>query len=140
MHAERYHVSSETVERVRATRAAGGRVVAVGTTVVRTLESVVAEDGEVRAGEGSTELFITSPERRVADVRRELRERHIRHVPVVNAEGRNGDVRLTILAIPRKRQNEVLEAIKTLNPSAFVTVDDVSANTVQLMKSSRMRK
>ena len=59
---------------------------------------------------------------------------------VLNAEGRDGDVRLTLLAIPRKRQSEVLEVIKSLNPHAFVTVDDISANTVQLMKSSRMRK
>jgi len=59
MHAERYHVSSDTAAAVRAARAAGGRVVAVGTTVVRTLESVVDDRGEVRAGEGRTELFIT---------------------------------------------------------------------------------
>jgi len=59
---------------------------------------------------------------------------------VVNAEGRDGDVRLTILAIPRKRHSEVLGIIKTLNPHAFVTVDDISANTVQAMKASRIRK
>ena len=59
MHAERYHVSSATADAVRAARQAGGRVVAVGTTVVRTLESVAGDAGELRAEEGRTELFIT---------------------------------------------------------------------------------
>lgn len=59
---------------------------------------------------------------------------------VVNAEGRDGEVRLTILAIPRRRQNEVLEIIKSLNPEAFVTIDDVSANSAHLMRSARIRK
>lgn len=59
---------------------------------------------------------------------------------VVNAEGRDGDVRLTILAIPRRRQAEVMDLIKSSNPEAFVTVDDVSANSAQLMKSNRIRK
>ncbi len=59
MHAERYHVPVETAAAVRSARASGGRVVAVGTTVVRTLESVAGEGGEVTAGEGRTELFIT---------------------------------------------------------------------------------
>jgi uncharacterized protein YebE (UPF0316 family) len=58
----------------------------------------------------------------------------------LNAEGRDGDVRLTILAIPRRRQNEVMDIIKTTNPMAFVTVDDVSANTVQAIKANRIRK
>jgi S-adenosylmethionine:tRNA ribosyltransferase-isomerase len=58
MHSERYSVSAETVAAVEQCRRAGGRVVAVGTTVVRALESV-ALDGELRAGSGETELFIT---------------------------------------------------------------------------------
>jgi len=58
MHEERYHVPAETVEAVRAARAAGGRVVAVGTTVVRTLESATGEDGQLRAGSGATSIFI----------------------------------------------------------------------------------
>jgi S-adenosylmethionine:tRNA ribosyltransferase-isomerase len=59
MDAERYVISSETAQAIRRTQERGGRVVAVGTTVVRTLESAAAVDGEVRAGSGSTRLFIT---------------------------------------------------------------------------------
>lgn len=58
MHAERYRVTSELVAAVEATRARGGRVVAVGTTVVRALESA-AVDGTLAAGAGETRLFIT---------------------------------------------------------------------------------
>jgi S-adenosylmethionine:tRNA ribosyltransferase-isomerase len=58
MHAERYTVSPALVEAVAATRARGGRVVAVGTTVARALESSAAA-GELAAGSGDTRLFIT---------------------------------------------------------------------------------
>lgn len=58
MDSERYEVGEETAEAIRRARAEGRRVVAVGTTVVRTLESA-ARDGEIRAGSGATELFIT---------------------------------------------------------------------------------
>jgi S-adenosylmethionine:tRNA ribosyltransferase-isomerase len=58
MDRERYEVSEEAAETIRRTRKNGGRIVAVGTTVVRTLESAASE-GEVRPGGGSTELFIT---------------------------------------------------------------------------------
>lgn len=61
---ERYRVSSETAAAVNHARAGGGRVVAVGTTVVRALESVAAPDGIVSAGEGWTDVVIT-PERGV---------------------------------------------------------------------------
>jgi S-adenosylmethionine:tRNA ribosyltransferase-isomerase len=57
MLAERYRVPPETAAAVAATRARKGRVVAVGTTTVRALESAV-EGGEVRAGEGEATLFI----------------------------------------------------------------------------------
>ena len=59
MDSERYHLSEEAAQAIRRTRERGGRVVAVGTTVVRTLESLAAEDGSLEPGEGSTELFIT---------------------------------------------------------------------------------
>jgi S-adenosylmethionine:tRNA ribosyltransferase-isomerase len=58
MHKEWYEVSPELVAQVKATKARGGRVVAVGTTVVRSLESA-ARSGELRAGHGDTDLFIT---------------------------------------------------------------------------------
>ena len=61
---ERYRVSSETATAVNHARASGGRVVAVGTTVVRALETVTASDGTVSAGEGWTDVVI-APERGV---------------------------------------------------------------------------
>jgi len=59
MHAERYAVSDALVADVEATRARGGRVVAVGTTVVRALEGAVAEAGALVPTTGETRLFIT---------------------------------------------------------------------------------
>jgi S-adenosylmethionine:tRNA ribosyltransferase-isomerase len=54
---ERYELPAATVARIEATRASGGRVVAVGTTTVRTLESAAAA-GALRAGAGEAALFI----------------------------------------------------------------------------------
>ncbi len=56
---EPYQVPAVTARLVNVTRAAGGRVVAVGTTVVRALETVAGADGVVRPGRGWTELVIT---------------------------------------------------------------------------------
>jgi len=58
LRAERYELSPATVDAVQTTRARGGRVVAVGTTVVRTLESCVDAGGELVPGRGSTDLFL----------------------------------------------------------------------------------
>jgi S-adenosylmethionine:tRNA ribosyltransferase-isomerase len=58
MHAERFEVPEETAAAIRRARRAGGRVIAVGTTVVRTLEHRAASDGTVRAGAGDCDLFI----------------------------------------------------------------------------------
>lgn len=67
LHAERYCISPETVAKIARCRAAGGRVVAVGTTVVRALETAAA-GGEPAAGAGETRLFIAPGYRfRVAD-------------------------------------------------------------------------
>lgn len=57
MHAEWYEVTPETAEAVRAARGRGGRVVAIGTTAVRTLETAAGPEG-VRAGSGWTDLYI----------------------------------------------------------------------------------
>ena len=57
MHAEWYEVAPETAEAVRSARARGGRVVAIGTTAVRTLETAAGPEG-LRAGSGWTELYI----------------------------------------------------------------------------------
>jgi S-adenosylmethionine:tRNA ribosyltransferase-isomerase len=60
MERERYEIGEEAAGAVRRAREAGRRIVAVGTTVVRTLEgAAVAGGGEVRAGSGATDLFIT---------------------------------------------------------------------------------
>jgi len=57
MHSERYRVPQETVAAINACRERGGRVVAVGTTVTRTLEHAAA-GGTLLAGSGETEIFI----------------------------------------------------------------------------------
>jgi len=57
MHREWLNVGAELVEKIRRTRAAGGRVIAVGTTVVRALEAAL-RDGEVRPFAGETQIFI----------------------------------------------------------------------------------
>lgn len=57
MHSEHYEVPAETAELIKATKAAGKRVIAVGTTSCRTLESVAAQ-GEIRACDGFTDIFI----------------------------------------------------------------------------------
>ncbi|MEX0842917.1 MAG: tRNA preQ1(34) S-adenosylmethionine ribosyltransferase-isomerase QueA [Gemmatimonadota bacterium] len=59
MHGEFWEVPPEAAEAVARTREGGGRVWAVGTTVVRTLESAAAPGGELRAGRGETRLFIS---------------------------------------------------------------------------------
>ncbi|MFD1359667.1 S-adenosylmethionine:tRNA ribosyltransferase-isomerase [Fictibacillus halophilus] len=56
---ENYEVPEETVNMIRETKAAGGRVVAVGTTVVRALETVALEKNELQAQTGWTNLYIT---------------------------------------------------------------------------------
>jgi S-adenosylmethionine:tRNA ribosyltransferase-isomerase len=61
MHREWYRVSPEAAERINAVRAAGGAVWGVGTTSVRTLETVTDERGVVHAGEGWTDIFIRPP-------------------------------------------------------------------------------
>jgi S-adenosylmethionine:tRNA ribosyltransferase-isomerase len=61
MHAEPYAVSAAAADMINARRKAGGRVWAVGTTVVRTLETVADASGEVRPGTGETSIFIYPP-------------------------------------------------------------------------------
>lgn len=58
MHSERYEIPVATVETIRQARARQGRVVAVGTTSLRALESAAA-GGELRSGTGDTDIFIT---------------------------------------------------------------------------------
>jgi len=58
MHAEHYAVPEATAQLIRETKARGGKVIAIGTTCVRTLESVMAQHGEMKACEGWTDIFI----------------------------------------------------------------------------------
>lgn len=58
MHSERYVLPQATADAVARARAAGGRVIAVGTTSMRVLESCVDEAGALCAGEGETDIFI----------------------------------------------------------------------------------
>ncbi len=59
MHSEFYQVSEETAEAINNARQSGGRVVCVGTTSCRTLESVTDDQGVVHAKSGWTDIFIT---------------------------------------------------------------------------------
>ena len=61
MENERFDVPVAAADEINEARDAGGKVIAVGTTSVRTLESVAGEDGHVEAGSGSTDLFIRPP-------------------------------------------------------------------------------
>jgi S-adenosylmethionine:tRNA ribosyltransferase-isomerase len=58
MHSERYSVPQVTVDAIKQAKASGGRVIAVGTTSLRALESA-AVGGELLAGSGETRIFIT---------------------------------------------------------------------------------
>ena len=59
MHAEWGRIDEATAVRLNAARAGGGRVIAVGTTSLRLIESATAEDGVIRPFEGDTAIFIT---------------------------------------------------------------------------------
>ncbi|MBE6367781.1 MAG: tRNA preQ1(34) S-adenosylmethionine ribosyltransferase-isomerase QueA [Lentisphaerae bacterium] len=61
MHSERFVLSEATADLINATRAAGKKVVAVGTTTVRTLESCADENGVVHARTGATDIFLYPP-------------------------------------------------------------------------------
>ncbi len=59
MHAESYHVSPSTADALNAAKREGRRIVAVGTTSLRTLESIANDAGEIVSGSGDTAIFIT---------------------------------------------------------------------------------
>ena len=58
MHSEYYEVSQEAAEKINRVRRAGGRIIAVGTTSVRTLETVADADGYLKEQCGETDIFI----------------------------------------------------------------------------------
>lgn len=59
MHRERYALPQATADAIAATQQRGGRIVAIGTTTLRTLESAVNPDGTLKVGAGETALFVT---------------------------------------------------------------------------------
>lgn len=61
MHSEYYQVSQQAADAINTAKAEGRRIVCVGTTSVRTLESAADESGKVRAGSGNTDIFIYPP-------------------------------------------------------------------------------
>ncbi|MBN1257958.1 MAG: tRNA preQ1(34) S-adenosylmethionine ribosyltransferase-isomerase QueA, partial [Planctomycetes bacterium] len=61
MDVEFYDIPPGTVEKIAQTRSRGGRVIAIGTTVTRALESAADEAGKLQAGDGSSDLFIRPP-------------------------------------------------------------------------------
>ena len=58
MHSEFYIVTQDAADRINAVKAAGGRVICVGTTSCRTIESAADENGRLSAGNGETDIFI----------------------------------------------------------------------------------
>ena len=58
MHSEFYQIDEEAAEKINRAKAGGGRVICVGTTSCRTIESAAAEDGHLKACSGWTEIFI----------------------------------------------------------------------------------
>jgi S-adenosylmethionine:tRNA ribosyltransferase-isomerase len=83
---EYFRVTLETAERVNAARSAGGRVIAVGTTVVRALETVTDPQGTTHPGEGWTNLVITadrSPLRSVNGMITGFHEPHATHLAMI---------------------------------------------------------
>jgi len=58
MHSEYYHISKSEAEKINKVRESGGRVIAVGTTTVRVLESVITKHGILKEDDGLTDLFI----------------------------------------------------------------------------------
>ncbi|MBN1549890.1 tRNA preQ1(34) S-adenosylmethionine ribosyltransferase-isomerase QueA [bacterium] len=61
MHEERFRLSAEAVDEIERTRAAGGRIIAVGTTVVRVLEHCFAVNGRLLPQQGTTKIMILPP-------------------------------------------------------------------------------
>ena len=58
MHSEYYELSKESADLINDTKANGGRIISVGTTSTRTLETIADEDGKVRESSGWTDIFI----------------------------------------------------------------------------------
>ncbi|NBO21481.1 MAG: tRNA preQ1(34) S-adenosylmethionine ribosyltransferase-isomerase QueA, partial [Rhodobacteraceae bacterium] len=58
MHAEWGEITATAADQINQTRAAGGRIIPVGTTALRLIESAAAEDGQIAPWQGTTDIFI----------------------------------------------------------------------------------
>ena len=58
MHSEHYEITPEAAELINSAKSRGGRIISVGTTSTRTLESAADESGSVHSGSGETDIFI----------------------------------------------------------------------------------
>jgi len=58
MHSEHYYIKKEDVDKINKTKQNGGRIIAIGTTSCRVLETIAKEDGQVEETEGNTDIFI----------------------------------------------------------------------------------
>ncbi len=63
MHSEHFSIGWENAEKINRARAAGGRVLAIGTTSLRALETSISPDGRIKPGDGRTDIFIHPPYR-----------------------------------------------------------------------------
>lgn len=61
-------------------------------------------------------------------------------VTVLNAEGRDGEVRLTLAVMPRKKVKHALGIVASVNPKAFTTVEDTHLPEMQRLKAGAVRK
>ena len=59
---------------------------------------------------------------------------------VLNAEGRDGDVRITLMVLPRRSVKQALGIIHEVNPAAFTTVEDITVPEIQRYKRTGVRK
>jgi S-adenosylmethionine:tRNA ribosyltransferase-isomerase len=86
-HAERFRVPASTTERVEVARRLGGRVIAVGTTVVRALESSVSEDGRLHPAGGWTDLVLDrgTPAKVVDGILTGFHDPHASHLDLLQA-------------------------------------------------------
>jgi S-adenosylmethionine:tRNA ribosyltransferase-isomerase len=102
---EHYRVAPETARLVNATRAAGKRVIAVGTTVIRALETVTDRDGTTHPGEGWTRVVVT-PERGIQAVNAMLtglHEPHASHLFMLEALAGREHLKVTYAEALKKR-------------------------------------
>ena len=58
MHSEHYEIPADTADIINQAKTQGRRIIAVGTTSVRTLEAAASNEGRIRAGSGETNIFI----------------------------------------------------------------------------------